>query len=81
MENFTLSSNDLKNIAAEVSRRITPTLKQLERDEKTLSPMQKESIAIIDAKIQQAVNDEERRSLEMEREYWLQKYILQNKRK
>lgn len=76
-----LNSKDIKNIAAEVSREIEPILKKLERDEKNLLPMQKENIAIIDAKIQQAASDEERRSLEMEREYWLQKYILQNKRK
>lgn len=76
-----LNSKDIKNIAAEVSREIEPILKKMERDEKNLLPMQKENIAIIDAKIQQAASDEERRSLEMEREYWLQKYILQNKRK
>lgn len=76
-----LNSKDIKNIAAEVSREIEPIFKKMERDEKNLLPMQKENIAIIDAKIQQAANDEDRRSLEIEREYWLQKYILQNKRK
>lgn len=76
-----LNSKDIKNIAAEVSREIEPILKKMERDEKNLLPMQKENIAIIDAKIQQAASDEERHELEMEREYWLQYYILQNKRK
>jgi len=81
MNKSILNNKDIKTIAAKLKLELIPALKKLELDEEILTPMQKQSIEHYDLEIQTAINAEKRQALKIQREYWLQYYLLQNKRK
>lgn len=81
MNTSILNKKDIKKIADELKLELAPVLRKLEQNEKILNPTQKQSIAYYDEQIKLAEDDDRRRELERQREYWLQKYMLQNKSK